>query len=647
MSIVRNFNGRRIIEPGVYAQIKSGIPARSNNFPFGDVMIIDTGSGKNWGGGSGINGELESGLSSVYSFEDPNDFRNFIKGGMIWDFSEFIFNPLIGAPSPEKVYFARAATTTSAKINVNLTAGSFSLICRNEGKVGNGVLDEVRAKSFVFLIDSSIQESNSLTITADDTSTTVDIVSTLAVPASTTPSAYKKLVVDEINSGTSSHGYYAEFSGLNILIYAPENSGASANNFSLSITGTVTSGATTVGFSGGVDGEKLSKGYGLKIRQGDIDSDKFIIEIHRGNYSGNSESGYHYNNLTPQETDSEIISRSPEMTFISEALDWAENNVILNKSFKLDTESFSIIGGGAFASADLTSDPDFILAVGGTEVYSPADLDEVLTQIRELGNTFFLADNFGENAISVNNEKILDHIINDAEFDKFMIIGAGKDENEFQDSLDVASHYNSEKVIVVHGGNKRKDKVNGGEEELPSIYHAANVAGRLGGLEPQVPLTFKSLRIKNFLHDLTKSQREQALQGGVLHNRFVTGVGNVVNQGINSLQNNENLINPDGTSFEISIMAIGAQLNKELILNLRPLFIGQNRGRITKADVKSFVEGYLLSRTSTDEENNLIIKFENVDVTYVDGDYNVSYGYYPNGPINRVFITGFMLDTNL
>jgi hypothetical protein len=80
---------------------------------------------------------------------------------------------------------------------------------------------------------------------------------------------------------------------------------------------------------------------------------------------------------------------------------------------------------------------------------------------------------------------------------------------------------------------------------------------------------------------------------------------------------------------------------------MRPLFIGNNIGTITPADVKSFVESYLISRTATDSTDNLIINFKNVTVRLIQDYYDVKYGYVPNGPINKIFVTGFMLDANL
>jgi len=642
MSIVVNFGGKRIVEPGVYAQTKSGVTARPNNFPFGNVMIIDTGSGAGWGGGSGVAGELANGLGSVYSFENPNDFKGFVKGGMIWDASEYIFNPLVGAPSPDVLYIARAAQTVGARINLALTNGAVSFIARNEGTVGNGMMNERLAKAYIKIDGATVAVAATLTVTADSIAIATDVTAD-----STSPAEFKQKVLEAINAGTATHGYTAKIEGLDLVVFAPQNTGASGDALTITTSGTVTTTAAP-SFTGGVDGTRIIKGYGAEIKVGENDPAKFMIEITGGSFNGKSETGYLYGRIEEDGAVPNFIARSPELSTIDEIVAWASTNFNFNASFKL-ADNYTQVNGGTIVAGDLTT--EMVMATGGTELYRPEDLDAVLQSVRELENTYFLCDRFGDEAKGAQNMKILNHIINESEFDKFMVIGGGLDETKFSgdtnSSIEIAKFYDSARVIVAHSGNLKEDSITGRTEVLPSFYHAANVVGRLGGLEPQEPLTFKALRITNFIHSLGIKDRERALQAGVLHNRFVPGIGHVVNQGINTLQKNTQQINPDGTSFEISIMSIGAQLNKELVLNMRPLFIGGNRGNVTPADVKSFVEGYLLSKSQQDGESSLIIKFENVTVRLEQGSYSVEYGYVPNGPINKMFVTGFMLDTNL
>jgi hypothetical protein len=91
-------------------------------------------------------------------------------------------------------------------------------------------------------------------------------------------------------------------------------------------------------------------------------------------------------------------------------------------------------------------------------------------------------------------------------------------------------------------------------------------------------------------------------------------------------------------------MRIAALLNKELKLNMENQFVGQNANNASPADVKSFTEGYLSVRTATATEDNLILWSGNVTVSLSGTDMQVQYAFRPNGPVNRIFITGVMLN---
>jgi len=139
-----NFYGKNYIEPGSYAATIYNPTSVSNVAEFGNVMIIDTGlsaSGSyEFAGGSGVHGELNQGLKSVYEFQNYEDFLAFMSGGLIGDFTQKIFTPVSGASGAPKLYYVRAATTTCAKITLTFSAeNTLELKCKNEGVVGNGV----------------------------------------------------------------------------------------------------------------------------------------------------------------------------------------------------------------------------------------------------------------------------------------------------------------------------------------------------------------------------------------------------------------------------------------------------------------------------------------------------------------------------
>lgn len=108
------FNGQTIKIPGAYSDIKSGIRNPSIAIPTGNILVIDTGSGAGYGGGSGINGELYQGKDSIYNFDNIADFRDFSKGGLWWLLGQPLFRPAgLGFNGISRISFVKMATTTA------------------------------------------------------------------------------------------------------------------------------------------------------------------------------------------------------------------------------------------------------------------------------------------------------------------------------------------------------------------------------------------------------------------------------------------------------------------------------------------------------------------------------------------------------
>ncbi len=191
----------------------------------------------------------------------------------------------------------------------------------------------------------------------------------------------------------------------------------------------------------------------------------------------------------------------------------------------------------------------------------------------------------------------------------------------------------------------------GRQRQYSSLYHAAIQLGRIAGLPPQVPGTYKALRIVGLAHEASKPQRERMLQAGVMHAKFEDNEW-VINSAINTLQRNTQILNPDGTSYLHQVKRIAAQLNKELIINARTrrdsdgnrAFIGSNRNRASAAEVKSFAEGFLQSRTATPSIDNLIVSFNSVTVERSGSKWFVRYAFQGNTEIDGLYFTGVQLD---
>jgi len=539
MATVVTFGNRRIVEPGVYSAIKAKINSAPTDFSYGNVLIIDTGENAGFGGGSGIQGELANNLDSVYQFRTLNEFRHFVKGGMLWDLAEYLFIPDNNADGPQNVFYVKAAVTTAAKYKYTFDNGSFGFIARDEGEVGNGE-----------------------TANASDT--------------------------------------------------------------------------------------EVRKGFGAILEHGTVDPSKYIIKFFEGSFKGVDADGDPYDGISKEDAVPIIVAVSDEFATIEELINWAKNSADFNARFKLDEANTS--GSGTITSNDYSNNSDLVLLSGGTDNYTPAAYDAVLNILNEIDFTFALSLKNAENAQSIENTKLTHALTVESEFKKFLFIGGGNNSLQFDGiggSIESAQYFNSPFVVVVHSGFRVNLPFSPQKKDKSSVYSAAMALGRIAGLQPQVPGTFKTVRVKEWQHQLTQRERERALQAGVLHFRYVPQLGYVINQAINTLQKNTQLYLADGTSPEISIMRIASQLNKEIVLNARPIFIGGNLNISSPADVKVFIEGYLTKKTATSINDNLILRFEKVDVRQTQDYYEVSYCFVANGPLNKMFVTGFILDSNL
>ena len=87
------FGNKSIWEPGAYAQILGAVEESPQTASSGNVFLIDIGSGAAYGGGSGINGDNDSGVKSIYEFESLEDFQSFVGGGLYFELARYLFNP--------------------------------------------------------------------------------------------------------------------------------------------------------------------------------------------------------------------------------------------------------------------------------------------------------------------------------------------------------------------------------------------------------------------------------------------------------------------------------------------------------------------------------------------------------------------------
>lgn len=399
--------------------------------------------------------------------------------------------------------------------------------------------------------------------------------------------------------------------------------------------------------------DKLTGGYGAKLTKGVLDQNKYMLSFYHGTYKGlDTLNNVPFDGITAAESRQALIVSSPEVATIAELVTWMNASTAFKAGFKLKTSTITTTGG--LAPEDLTKYPDFVLATGATETYSPEAFDAALSSINNLDFTFIFSTKYADNILHANNQKLVDFISDgSSKFERFMLGATQADRAGFStganSSIAAAQYYNSDKVILVHGAAKLTTQ--SGFKLVSQLYKAAAVLGRIAGLSPQTPATFKRIGINGEVHKLDENELELANANGLLVTYYDFELDDyVVLQGINTLQKNEYLVNEDGTSHSIAVKRITAQLNKEIVVNAKRRFfgkdnVGPNRNTVTEADLKAWLEGFLQSKTATALTDNLIIRFGNVSAAVTGDTYYVQYEFVPNFEVNKIVITGVILES--
>ena len=653
------FNGREVVIPGAYSQIKSGIQNSSLALEFGNTLVINTGSEKFFTGGPGINGTLKSGKEAHITFSNSRDMRNYVSGGLWWLLAGPMFSPGGGATGGvSSVTYIDAATTIPAEITllfggqdasdgdgVGTNNGSAIVQVRAEGFAGNAVLgDEVRAKSTI-TVSAPGAINNTIGVTVDGISVGVYTVKSGDTIA---------LVVAGLAAAITAYGL-AEVvltTGTTVQIYAPRGYANTLNGLSPSVVVTGSVAGTAGTFSGGIEGTLLTRGYAARVIKGVGNASKYIVQFWRGSFKGTDENisnGSPYDAIPELSTKPELVVQSPEISTVKELVDWMNDlsgaGYDFNEYFKFKS---SVLGSviDTIIPADLI-EVGYEKAERGSASFGSGDLTAALSSIADLTFDFILADNWGAEARSANNIAIYDWIVETAIIKPDMIIGGGSTAGEWNDTLTYAQAYDSQYATVVHGGVKKIDVGNRAFKDYESIYKAAAITGREAGLEPQIPLTFKNIGIEGEVHQLSSNQIKAGLDAGVLMTRLSNGSFEVV-KGINTLQNNTYLVNADGSTHSKQFARIERQLNKEITFNAKNVLLkkpnGSNRNTVSVEDVEEFVKGYLNSKVATDQDDNLIISFRAVEAVRNQDAYEVTYAFIPNTEISFLFFTGTAID---
>jgi hypothetical protein len=411
---------------------------------------------------------------------------------------------------------------------------------------------------------------------------------------------------------------------------------------------------------------------------------KKFIKVYKGTYKGfDSVNQVHIGGIPPQSSPLEVVLQSPLLNTVRDLVNWlllpSTKQWIYIKSFfgvaGTDAEGIQTklnvmlspnnsLGNKLLKDTSHFQGDDWDIAPeyfrNGYEIFSERAMDKALELVKGLDFTFFLAGGSGVTALSNNNLKIFNFIKNSGNsYERFMVVGGGDNERELRavsetetwKSSQIAKQYNSDLVIVCHGGIKKTNPYAPTTQlSFSSKYTAAAFLGRLCGLAPQTPITLKMADVKSSIHNLSELEQEFCLKSGIQYMYYDGELGGWCwGQGINTLQENTSLINAvDSTTFSVSLKRIVSQLNKEIVFNAKKTFFGKesgpNRATITETDIELWLEGFLQSKTATSNQDNLITWFGEIFVEKNNDNYLVNYKFTPNFEISKILFTGFIIE---
>jgi len=402
--------------------------------------------------------------------------------------------------------------------------------------------------------------------------------------------------------------------------------------------------AEGVGANGALSGDTLTRGLAARVVRGSLDANKVQLRFFQGDYAGADEYGIPYNGFAQADSAQLQLAQSPELTNTAALVQW----MLTDKTFR---SSFAYEPTGSTSSTTVINNTNLLaalgwkLATGGTETYSTEALKKALEVVSEGAHTYVLADRWGADsttgAASAENG-LLVAALEDAPFPRFVVIAGGSTPAEFDAGVSaaVASSYDQRGVIVVDGGCQVDGPSSYGLLARSSLYTAATVLGRKCGMAAQESVTHKPLgRIKGIINDLGPEARARALQAGVLHLKEIAveggGTAFAVNQGINTLQKNTELLNPDGQSYDWAEEAINSALINRLQLKAGIRFVGRSKAEATLSDVLTWTQSELQDA----KKEGLILRYFDVTAKREADTWFVEFGFESNGPINKLFFT--------
>lgn len=631
--------GKMISRPGVYSTVKSGIKSNPTGLDYGHVVIIDDGIGAEWGGGPG---------GTVQDFEKVEDFQEFVKGGELWNIAAPLFKPGTGYNGISKLSLIHARETTPATISYAMTNGTLLFTSKDEGVNANGqlsgtILSKGYAAKFV---------SNAPTVASTYTSALITAAAT-AVKEKRSLTILNPIVGDifSVVFGTESVtiSYTAttnnQLSTLNAILAALKANATLAAAYTFAIE--------TVNGVVVITAENKVVNTTFTLTPTVVHpAPKAKVQIFAGSFKGTDPlNNAPYDNVDASLATPSLIAESPFYATIQEFINWGTSDASVTGGWVV-TGTVTDNANGLLQEVDITSNDELQLAAGGMEIYTPNALADARLKVKQLSNSFFLATKYGANATDAENVALVDLAKSGSRYQRFVFVGGGATAAEYHTiSKPAAAYFNAEEAIVVHGDGLKLVGLNK-SKRVSSFYKAAAVLGRLSGLEVQTPITWKQIDIDSEYDPIDEDLFEDANDAGVLVTYKDNELGfTIVQLGINTLQNNENVVNEDGTSYSIQVARMKAQLNKELAIFLKKKFFsnqtsGPNRNTVSVQELESATDGFLQDKHASTNKDNYLLSHRDIVASVQGVAYKVDYKFTPNFEVDFIIPTGTIIENN-
>lgn len=661
--------------PGVYPSsnfLSSPVIAATG---VGNVVLIDTGLNRGYGGLSGIRGVHRKGKNAIYRFNSYGEFADYVNGGPLQVIANRLFAPGGGNTGASSLIFARACTTTpSSTSTYSLTTGSFSFQTLDEGLYANSAYRDlvsptatltVATLGTAFAADQNlIQAGATVTIRAAVGS------SQYVLAHAVLRSDYRTGTLDELRSrfldeirggvrlGTTIGPDVAGTDQITAQINVPLFSGFTTEELgrrvtlSLSITNPIrvpisagNHGVSVGGLQDGVSPQmttNLVSGYAVEGTQADT-GDGFTFSFWKGTYGGtdeaisvNEDEVAEVRGLGRAFSDPIEVVRTPVFNTIEELHAWALEDTTFQQYFRIrgvtvnsGSENTSLIGDDDVdTEANVAAITGIESFAGGTEDYNTDDFDRVLIALEGEDIDFILyepnrlpaylpstvPDDDPRRIPNVGTVAKIEAAVRTRYGDLPTVYVAGHDDDLEKSKVESALH-NSGALKLVHSGVRQQSTgAARRDKDYTSFYHAALVCGMDAGREPQQGLTFQQIPVRGLLHNPTKDEERQAIDAGIF---IVRQEGNAFFSvaDVNTLQANR-AVYARNSSYLAPVRKIKRAIEKGLTNLFSNRFqkgnTASNIATVSTADVVSAGTTELQSYLIEPGVDNYLVTFRNV-----------------------------------